>query len=143
MTVVMYHMAIQADDRGPVGQFGIAQFPRAVGIDGCYQVANAAVEVSAVAAQAIVHQQALVVVLGVEKDLLIGSVMQARRPLRPFLLMAILASLRNAENVSRLQPHLVRHAPADMVEYPAHVIDVEPRFQREDVAVASAARNIA
>src|ERR1035441_2860381 len=99
MTVVMYHMAIQADDRGPVGQFGIAQYPRAVGIDGRYQVANAAVVVSAVAAQAIVHQQALVVVFGVEKDLLIGSVVQARRPLRPFLLVARLAWFRNPAHV--------------------------------------------
>jgi hypothetical protein len=81
-------------------------------------------------------------VFGVEKDLLIGSVVQARRPLRPFLLVASLASFRNAENVARLQSYLVRHAAAEVVKYPAHVVDVEPRFQRKDIAVARAARNV-
>ena len=143
IAVVMHDMAIQTDDDGPVGKLGVAQFPWALGIDGRYQVANAAIVVCAVASQAIVHQQVLMVVLVIEEYLLICSVVQSRRPLCPFLLVAVLASLGNTENIARPESHLLRNIAAEVVEHPAHVVDVEASFQSKHIAVARPARDVA
>ena len=76
------------------------------------------------------------VVLGIEEYLLICSVVQSRCPLRPFLLVAVLASLGNTENVARPESYLLRHIAAEVVEHPAHVVDVKASFQSKHIAVA-------
>ncbi len=57
--------------------------------------------------------------------------------------MAGLAPLGDAENITRPQLHLLRHMAAEVVEHPAHVVDVEASVQRKHIAVARAARDVA
>lgn len=143
IAVMVNHMAVQADNHRPIGKLRVAQLPRPLRVDGRHQIANAAVVVRAVAAEAVIYQETLVIVLGIEEYFLIRCVVQPGPPLCPLLLMAGFAAIGDAENVACAQSYLFRHVAAEVVEYPPHIVDVEPSFQREDVSVTIAAGDVA
>ena len=140
--MTVHLVAGQAEDGRAVGQVGLSKPPWACGIDGSHQVADAAVVVHPVAAEAVVHQLLFPVVLGVKENLLVGGAVQAGGPGGPLLFVARPAALVDAKIVAGSEPDLLRHFPAQVGDQAAHVVQVEPRIQREDVAVAGGALDI-
>src|SRR5581483_6349227 len=98
--------AVAGDDR-LTGPPRIAEGPRARRVHRLHQVANTAFVIAAVAAQAIVHEQALRVVRLVDEDLRERGAMRARLPLREFLLVAALAAIHDGDDVDALQTNLL------------------------------------
>ena len=139
----MHLMAAQARDRRLVRQFGPQQTPRTLGIHRRHQVTDAAFEMHAVAAQAIVHQQTLPVVLFIQKQPPVGRAVRPRLPLGELLPVARAAALHQARNILRAQtdgvgeplPHVLHQAP--------QISQMETRVERGDLAVAGAARYLA
>ena len=84
----VHGVAGEAGDGRPVRKFGAAEIPGALVGEGFDEVADAAIEVGAVAAEAIVHEVASLVVLLVEEDGLVSDGVRAGGPGGELLLMA-------------------------------------------------------
>jgi hypothetical protein len=98
--------------------------------------------VHTVAAQAIVHQVFLPIVLLVEKDFRVSGAVRTRGPTRVFLLVAISTSVVHLESVPGLQPDVFGQIARNMVGQPANVFKMKSRFQREHVSMAGGAGDI-
>ena len=118
--------------------------PRTVGIERGHQVANAAFEVHAVAAQAIVHQGLLAIVLLVEKDALVSGAVRARLPLRELLLMAAAAAVHHGADISCLRRRTgSAKPPRTCCDQAPDVAEMEAGIQRDDAAVTVGALHAA
>ncbi len=73
-------------------------------------------------AEAIVHQNFAAIVFVVEENALIGGAVRAGLPVCEFGLMALFAAANHFENVSGAELWRFGHFPAEMGEYPAHVV---------------------
>ena len=69
---MMHLVAGKTGHGGLIIQSGVGQLPRSLLVDRRYKIANAALEVHGVAAQTIVHQQSLEIVIRIEEDLRVG-----------------------------------------------------------------------
>ncbi|MBZ5544653.1 MAG: hypothetical protein LAO07_13380 [Acidobacteriia bacterium] len=141
--MVMHLMAGEAGNRGTLRQVGIEQLPRTAGVDGGHQVADGAFEVHAVATQAIVHQQPLVIVGRVQKHIRVRRAVSAGLPVGVFLLMTFLAALRRLEQLRIFQPDVFGDLAAQMGVQAPDVVEVESGIEREHLAVARRALHAA
>jgi len=98
--------------------------------------------VHAVAAQAVVHQEFLAVVLLVQKDFRVSSAVRAGGPIGVLLLVAIPAAFAGLQSVRSFQPDLLGHVPAKVVGQASNIVPMESRFQREHIPMAGRAWNI-
>src|ERR1035441_3408828 len=94
----------------------------------------------AVAAQAIVHQQALPVVLFVQKQPPVSAAVRSRLPLGELLPVARAAALHQAWNIPRAQTHGVGEPLADMLHQAPQISQMETRVEIGDFSVTCAAR---
>src|ERR1039457_1838120 len=143
LSLAVHLVAAQARDRRLVRQFGPQQTPRTAGIERRHQVANAAFEMHAVAAQAIVHQQALPVVLFVQKQPPVSGAVRSRLPLGELLPVARAAALHQARNIPRAQTHGVAEPLPHMLHQAPQISQMETCVQRGDLPVTCAARYVA
>jgi len=91
--LTVHLVAGQARNCGAAGELRPPEAPGTSSINGRHQLANSSLEVHAVAAQAVVHQVFLPVVLLVQEDFRVSGAVRAGRPFGILLLMAIPAAL--------------------------------------------------
>src|SRR3974390_317825 len=92
-------MACQAGHGGLISKIRAPYVPRPCGVLWLYQIANAAIEMHSMAAQAIVIQAALCVVYGVRKDTLVCRAVRARIPCG---VLALVTSLTAGDHLHRV-----------------------------------------
>ncbi len=141
-TLPVYLVAAQARNRRLAGQFGTQQPPRTFGIQRSHQVPNAALEMHAVAAQAIVHQQALPVVPCIQEQALVSRAVRPAPPLGELLAVARPAPLHQPRNIALAQANRVGKTLPHMLHQAPQIPQMETRVQRRDLAVAGAARHV-
>src|ERR1039458_4186991 len=139
----MHLVAAQAGNRRLLRQFRPQQTPRTLGIHRRHQVAYAAFEVHAVAAQAIVHQQALVIVLVIQKQPPVGGAVRPALPLCELLPVAPAAALHQARDIARAQADRVAEPLPYVLHQAAQIPQMKTRIERGDLAVAGAAAYVA
>jgi hypothetical protein len=122
---------------------GVAQLPGAGDVERSDEVAHGSLEVHAVAAETIVHQDSAAVVVGIEEYALIGSAVRAGLPIGEFRLVAFLAATDHFEYVGGAEFRRFGSLAAEMDEYATHVVDMESGVESENVAMACAAFYIA
>ena len=110
----MHLVAGHAGHRGLVSEVGARDVPGAGGVLRLHEIAHGAIEVHAVAAEAIVHQAALSVVRGVGEDLRVGGAVRPGVPGCVFMLMAFLAVCGHRENVGVAQADGLRGVANEM-----------------------------
>ena len=109
---------------------------------GADQVADAALEVHSVAAQAVVLKRLPGVVLPVEEDPRVGGGVRARLPVGELLPVALLAARQHVGKVGLAEPDGLGDAPAEMPGHAMQVVQVKRRVQGQRVAVAGAATHV-
>jgi hypothetical protein len=134
-------VAGEARDGGLVNDGGRQKLPRAIGVEWRDEIADATFKEHAVAAKAIIHQQAIVVVLLIEENRFVSESVRAVLPLSSFLLMALLAAADHHVNVHRAQANGVAVSAANVLNEAANIAQVEARIKREDFAVTRATRD--
>ena len=135
-------VASQARNHGPTGKVRPLEPPRTCGVNRCHQFANSSLEVHAVTAQAIVHEELLAIVLLVEKDFRVSRAVRAGGPGGGLLLVAIPASVVHSEHVPSREADVLGQIARNVGRQPPYIVPVKSRFQREDVSVAGGAGNI-
>src|SRR4051812_26268658 len=136
-------MAGQAWDGRLAGKLGVYEPPRALPVHRCDQVADAALKMHRVAAETVVHEERLLVVLFTEEDLRVTGAVRAGRPAGIFFAMALGAAFFDLENVIGFQAHLFWNFAAQMRDELAQVLRVKSGVESHDVAMAFRARDIA
>jgi hypothetical protein len=96
-----------------------------------------------VAAQAVVHQELLPVVLFIQEDFRVTGAVRAGRPFGIFLVVTIPASVVHLQSVPSLQPDVFGQIARNVAGQTANIVPMESRFQREHIPVAGRAWNIA
>ena len=134
-------VAGEARDNRLVNDGGRQKFPRAVGVQRCDEIADAAFKEHAVATKTIVHQETVVVVFDIEKYFFVSKAMRAVLPLGGFLLMAFLAAADHHIDVHRAQANGVAISTANVPHKTADIAQVEARIKSQDFAVTRATRN--
>jgi len=142
ISVAMHLVAGQAWHCRLSGELSLKQLPRTVRIDRRNQIANAALEMHAVAAEAIFHQKRALVVVFVEENLGIGGAVATRGPVRIFFAMAFGAAFLDFENIVGFQLNLLRNFSAQMRTQAAKILQMKSGVQRENVTMAFGARDI-
>ncbi len=89
---VMNLVASQTGNRGLIGECCVAQLPRADGIEWSREIAHGPLEMHAVAAQTIVHQNFATIVFGIEENVFKSGAVSAGLPIGEFGLMALFAA---------------------------------------------------
>ena len=97
--MAMHLMAGETRDRGLIGEFRIEQAPRALLIERCDQVTDAALEVHRVAAETVVDEERLSVVVLAEEDFRVGHTVGAGQPGGVFFAVALGTALFDLETV--------------------------------------------
>src|ERR1019366_2701815 len=108
---------------------------------GSYQVPDAALEVHAVAPQAVVHQHVGGIELLVEKDARVSGAVRARLPGGVLLPVTALARLGHGLHVRVRKTDSLRQIAAQMRIYPGGIVPVERNIKCERPAVALLARD--
>ena len=121
LAFAVHGVAGQARNRGTIGQRRIEQLPRALSVQRLHHGGDGAFEVHAVAAQAIVPQEALPVVLRGGEDTRIRRGVRAGTPLRELLAMAAAAFVRHGKDVRGLQVDLLRNLAGEVRGHAAQV----------------------
>ena len=111
ISVPVQLVAGKAWDRGLIGQSGIQQAPWSLFVHWRDQIADAALEVHRVAAEAVVHQERLLVVVIAQEDLRVGGAVRSRGPACVFFAMALGAALLDLQNVVCLEANLFGDFP--------------------------------
>ena len=136
-------MTGKAWDRGLIGESGIYQAPRSLFVHWRDQIADAALEVHRVAAEAVVHQERLLVVVIAQEDLRVGGAVRPRGPACVFFAMALGAALLDLEDVVRLEANLLGDFSPNMRRQLANVLQMKAGVKGQDVAVAFRAGDVA
>ena len=97
--LTVHLVAGQARNCGAAGELRPPEAPGTSTVNGRHQLANSSLEVHAVAAQAVVHQELLPVVLLVQEDFCVSGAVRAGRPFGILLLVAIPAALADLQGV--------------------------------------------
>jgi hypothetical protein len=92
-----------------------------------------------VATETIIHQEAFVVVLGIEKYLFVSDTMRAVLPLGGFLLMALLAAADHDVDVHGAEADGIAISAANVLNEAADIAQMETGIEGEDFAVTRAA----
>jgi hypothetical protein len=125
LSSAMNGVARQAWDGWLIDHEGVLQSPRPASIDRLDQFPQPTLKMHPMTAQAIVHQEALMVVALIQEYLAVGRAVRARPPLGEFRLVARAAAFHHAEYIplahlkalGERAPHVVRDA--------FHVVPVE------------------
>ncbi len=137
----VHGVAGEARDGGLVNDGGRQKLPRPVGVEWRDEIADAAFKEHAVATKAIVHQQAVVVVLLIEENRFVGEAMRPVLPLSGFLLMAFLAAADHHVDIHSTQANGIAIRATNVLDEAADIAQVEARVKGENFAVTRAARN--
>jgi len=136
-------VARQARNSRLPGQTRIQQSPRPVIVDRSNQVADAALKVHAMAAQAIVHKMALAVVIFVEKDLCVGRPVRTCCPAGVFLPVAGLAASSHLQDLTGFQSYLLRDVSPQMDDEFPNDPHMHSGLERESTSMAIGTWDIA
>ena len=104
--LTVHLVAGQARNGGAAGELRPPEAPGTSTVNGRHQLANSSLEVHAVAAQAVVHQELLPVVLLVQEDFRVSGAVRAGRPFGILLLVAIPAAVVHLQSVPGFQPDM-------------------------------------
>jgi len=91
------------------------------------------------AAEAIVHQKATVIVLLIEENRFVGEPVRAVPPLRGFLLMTFLAAADHGVDIQIAEADGVTVSASNVLDEAASVAQVEAGIEGENLAVARTA----
>jgi len=134
-------VAGEARDGVLVNDGGRQKLPRAFGVKRRDELADAAFKKHAVAAETIIHQEAIVVVLGIKEDFFVSDTMGAVLPLGGFLLMAFLAAADHDVDVHGAQANGIAISAANVLNEAADIAEVEAGIEGEDFAVTRTTRD--
>ena len=134
-------VAGEARDGVLVNGGGGQKLPGTVGVKRRDEIADATFKEHAVTAKTIVHQQAIVIVLGIEEYFLVRDTMRAVLPLGGFLLMAFLAAANHGVDVNGAEANGIAISAANVLNEAANIAQVEAGIKGEDFAVARATRD--
>jgi len=133
-------VAGEARDGVLVNGGGGQKLPRAVGVQWRDEIADATFKEHAVTTETIIHQEAIVVVLGIEEYLFVSDTMRTVLPLGGFLLMAFLTAADHGVDVHSAEADGVAISAANVLDEAADIAQVEARIKGEDFAVTRATR---
>lgn len=114
LAVPVHLMTCEAWHRGLMRECRVEQIPRSLAVQWRDQVADAALEVHRVAAEAVVHQERLPVVILAEENLRIGCAVWPGRPARIFFAVTLGTAFLDRENVVCFQADLLRDPAAQV-----------------------------
>ena len=134
----VHGVAGEAGDSVLVNDGGGQKSPRSFGVEWRDELADAAFKEHTVAAETIIHQEAFVVVLGIEEKSFVGDAVRAVLPLGGFLLMAFLAATNHNVNVQRAEADGIVISAANVLNEATNVAQVETGIEGEDFAVTGA-----
>jgi hypothetical protein len=129
-------MTRETRHHGLFGELRLPQVPGSVGADRDHQIADPAMKVHGVTAQAVIRQKLPLIMVGVQKDVAVRRAVPARAPFGKFLLMTFLAPCHHLQHVFDLQQRPFRRFPTQVNKNAPHVVDVEAGLERKHVAMA-------
>jgi hypothetical protein len=96
-----------------------------------------------VAAQAIVHHESALIVIGIEKDLRIARTVRSRLPVCILLAMAFGATLLDLQDIVGFQADLLRNIAMQVLRQLPQILEVKSGIKGQDISMTLRARNIA
>jgi len=94
-------------------------------------------------AEAVVHQEPLLVVIFVQKNVGVCGAVWSSRPIRIFLAVALGAAPSDLEHILGFQPDLLRHLTTQVRDQLPHILQVKTCVEGEYVAVTLGTCNVA
>jgi hypothetical protein len=133
-------VASEAGDSVLVSGGGGQKLPRTIRVQRRDEIADAAFKEHAVTTETIVHQEAIVIVLGIEEYLFVSDTMRTVLPLGGFLLVAFLTAADHGVDVHGAEADGIAIGAANVLDEAARIAQVEARIKGEDFAVTRATR---
>lgn len=141
--MAMHLMTGEAWHRGLIGESGIEQAPWSLLVQRRDQVADAALKVHGVAAEAVIHEETLGIVIFAEEDLRVTRAVRTGRPACVFFAMTLGAALFDFEDIVSLNVDLLGDFAAQMRNELAQILHVIASVESHDIAMAFRAGDVA